>query len=264
MISSYFVRTFYFFYFTIGILVSLGFSLVYLSAIVIIAHYFESKLYFAIRLALCGAGFVVITFDPFNNMLIQILGLKGSFLIKTAFALIGCVCGALMRPVCNEHINIKPQSFSCKYIELSLYSNWVFGIFAVSTFFVMHFIVIFDNPVNFFDFQTSNKGDGSTLRLAMGISSIFGLSLSLIAYLKDLKRIYLYASILTVCGLSTLFEPYFVHDYKCLFIYSIIMGFARGSIIFFKQIRDHKLKKFFFKKVYTFLLLMFYLWTFLE
>ena len=237
MILSYFVGDFYC-YFTIGILVSFGFSLIYLPTIVIMAEYFENKLYFAIRLALCGAAFNLFTFEPLNDKLIQLFGLKAAFLIKSfnVPAAIGCLCGMLMRPGPNQHsdLSIKSPSFLRKANELSLFSDWIFLIFAVSIFLVTHFFAIFDAQIDFFDFQTSDKGWGSTLKLTMGISNIFGFGLSLIAYLKEIKRIYLYASILAICGFSTLIEPYFVHDYKYLFIYSIIIGFSKGNIIIFK------------------------------
>lgn len=48
--------------------------------------------------------------------------------------------------------------------------------------------------------------------------------------MKQVNRLYLYATVLTICGLATCIEPFFT-TYEGFLIYSIIFGFTSGGYI---------------------------------
>lgn len=89
-------------YITIGIIVGIGFGLVYVPAIVSVGFYFEKKRSFAIGIAVCGTGAGTFLLSPLNRILIDSYGWEGAFLIKAAFCFNICVCGMVMRPVSIE------------------------------------------------------------------------------------------------------------------------------------------------------------------
>lgn len=105
-VLSYFITSFYYLYFTVGIVVGFGFGLIYVPAIVSVGYYFEKRRSIAIGIAVCGTGVGTFILSPTNRILINWYGWQGAFLIKAAFVLNCCVCGLLMRPVPIEPAEI--------------------------------------------------------------------------------------------------------------------------------------------------------------
>lgn len=105
-VMSYFVTSFYYLYFTVGIVVGIGFGLIYVPAIVSVGYYFDKRRSFAIGIAVCGTGLGTFLLSPTNRKLTNLYGWEGAFLIKAAFVLNGCVCGLVMRPLPIEPAEI--------------------------------------------------------------------------------------------------------------------------------------------------------------
>lgn len=72
---------------------------------------------------------------------------------------------------------------------------------------------------------------GDYFLATIGISNTVGrVLLGILSDLKKVNRIYLYATLLTLCGLATCIEPFFT-SYSGFLIYSIIFGLTSGGYI---------------------------------
>lgn len=126
--------------------------------------------------------------------------------------------------------NEKPLKEKCQnMIDLSLLKDVVFIFFSVSNFltslgFNAPFIYIVDQAQKL-NIDT-NMAD--LLLSTIGISNTVGrVVLGIISDMKGVNRLYLYASVLTLCGIATVFEP-FCTNFAGLFIYSVVFGFTSG------------------------------------
>lgn len=114
-------------------------------------------------------------------------------------------------------------------IDISLFKDPVFIFFAISNFltslgFNAPFIYIVDQAT-----LLNIKPELADLLLStIGISNTVGrVILGIISNLKGVNRLYLYAGVLTMCGLATMAEP-FGTNFIALFIYAIVFGFTSG------------------------------------
>lgn len=96
-IISAFINSVEALFFTFGILSGFGLSLCYVTAIVIVAYYFEKRRAFATGLSVCGSGIGTFIFPPFIEFLINNYAWRGATMILAGLFLNLCVCGALMR-----------------------------------------------------------------------------------------------------------------------------------------------------------------------
>lgn len=118
-------------------------------------------------------------------------------------------------------------------LDLSLFKDPVFIFFAISNFltslgFNTPFIYIVDQAT-LLNIETQ-KAD--LLLSTIGISNTIGrVVLGIISDMKNVNRLYLYSSLITICGISTAIEP-FCTGFAGLFIYAIIFGITSGKIAY--------------------------------
>lgn len=135
----------------------------------------------------------------------------------------------------NSNNESEPKNLVNKlkqYIDLTIFTDIIFIFFAISNFLTS---LGFNTPyIYIVDQATRLKIDPNLadwLLSTIGISNTVGrITLGLIADLKGVNRLYLYATVITICGLATIVEP-FLTNFVGLFIYSIIFGFTSGIII---------------------------------
>uniref|UniRef100_A0A914VY92 Major facilitator superfamily (MFS) profile domain-containing protein n=1 Tax=Plectus sambesii TaxID=2011161 RepID=A0A914VY92_9BILA len=96
---SYFATSVVYLMLTVGVVMGMGFGLMYCPAIVIVTMYFEEKRAFATGIAVCGAGIGTFIFSPLSAWLIEEYTWRGAFLIYAGIVLNCAVCGALFRPL---------------------------------------------------------------------------------------------------------------------------------------------------------------------
>ena len=94
---SSFVESIELLIFTFGILSGFGLALCYVTAIVIVAYYFDKKRSLATGLSVCGSGIGTFLFAPLTTFLVTEYGWRGTTLILSGVFLNMAVCGALMR-----------------------------------------------------------------------------------------------------------------------------------------------------------------------
>ena len=131
----------------------------------------------------------------------------------------------------------QPNSFFQKLnkiIDLSIFMDFIFVFFGVSNFFTSlgfnaPFIYIVDQATN----VNIAPSDADWLLSTIGISNTVGrIVLGLIADMKGVNRLYLYSTVLTICGIATMIEPFF-QSFTGFMIYSIVFGFTSGNHFFF-------------------------------
>ena len=119
------------------------------------------------------------------------------------------------------------------FIDFSLFVDPVFMFFAASNFltslgFNAPYIYIIDQAISLgFESHTADM-----FLSAIGISNTVGrLVIGYLGGLKKVNRLYLYSSVLTICGIATVLEP-FSPGFAGFLTYAIVFGFTSGN--FFK------------------------------
>lgn len=114
-------------------------------------------------------------------------------------------------------------------VDVSLFKNTVFIFFAISNFltslgFNTPFIYIVDQAT-ILNIET-RKAD--LLLSTIGISNTIGrVILGFISDIKNINRLFLYAALLTLCGIFTVIEP-FLTTFGGLFVYAALFGITSG------------------------------------
>jgi MFS transporter, MCT family, solute carrier family 16 (monocarboxylic acid transporters), member 14 len=139
----------------------------------------------------------------------------------------------------KSHENLKTNAQLHKkskigqYVDLEIFFNIVFIIFAISNFltslgFNAPFIYIVDQALSLK--ISPEKADW--LLSTIGISNTVGrVVLGLISNMKGMNRLYLYSIVITVCGIATMVEP-FLKGFMGLLIYASVFGFTSGEFIY--------------------------------
>lgn len=82
---------------TYGLMAGLGMGLLYVTAVVSIAYWFEKRRNLAVGLGSCGVGFGTFVYSPLTTYLLEEFGWRGTLLLLAGSVLNVCVCGAVMR-----------------------------------------------------------------------------------------------------------------------------------------------------------------------
>ncbi|KAL4704428.1 hypothetical protein ACJJTC_014360 [Scirpophaga incertulas] len=82
---------------TFGVVAGLGLGLVYVTAVVSIAYWFEKKRNLAVGLGACGTGVGTFVYAPMTQYFIEEYGWRGTILLLSGTLLNLCVCGCVMR-----------------------------------------------------------------------------------------------------------------------------------------------------------------------
>lgn len=82
---------------TFGVIAGLGLGLVYVTAVVSIAYWFEKKRNLATGLGACGTGVGTFIYAPMTQYFIEEYGWRGTILLLSGTLLNLCVCGCVMR-----------------------------------------------------------------------------------------------------------------------------------------------------------------------
>lgn len=84
-------------YVTYGMIAGLGMGLLYVTAVVSIAFWFEKRRNLAVGLGSCGVGFGTFVYSPLTKYLLNEFAWRGALLLLAGTVLNVCVCGAVMR-----------------------------------------------------------------------------------------------------------------------------------------------------------------------
>ncbi|XP_054739603.1 monocarboxylate transporter 3 [Anastrepha obliqua] len=96
---SYFVKSIELLFITYGILAGVGFSMVYIPAVVIIGFYFEKWRALATGVAMCGSGVGTIIFAPLTEYLLAKSGWRGTIAVQGCFIAFCALFACAFRPI---------------------------------------------------------------------------------------------------------------------------------------------------------------------
>jgi predicted MFS family arabinose efflux permease len=144
-------------------------------------------------------------------------------------------------PVVKEEDEGQPKSKMKKFrdklkesMDFSLLKDFIFFFFAISNFltslaFNTPFIYIVDQAIS----MGINANKADLLLSTIGISNTVGrIILGVVSNLKNVNRLYLYSTVITICGIATAIEP-FCTNFTGLFIYAIVFGITSGNFFMF-------------------------------
>uniref|UniRef100_S4RXK6 Major facilitator superfamily (MFS) profile domain-containing protein n=1 Tax=Petromyzon marinus TaxID=7757 RepID=S4RXK6_PETMA len=99
MIISSFCTSIVQLYICVGVIGGFGLALNLQPALTILGRYFDKRRPMAIGLAMAGSPVVLSSLAPFNQVLFDAFGWRGSFLILAGILFNCCLAGSLMRPI---------------------------------------------------------------------------------------------------------------------------------------------------------------------
>jgi len=97
--TSSFAPNIYVLYFTYGVVTGIGNGLMYVTSMVTVQHYFESKRAMATGIAVSGSGVGTLVFGFLTQYLLDQYGWRNCLRVESALMLLGCVCGAVFKPL---------------------------------------------------------------------------------------------------------------------------------------------------------------------
>lgn len=92
---------------TFGFMAGLAMGILYVTAVVSVAFWFDKRRNLAVSLASCGIGFGTVLYSPLTHWLLTVYDWRNTIVILAGTLLNMCVCGALMRN--PEWLDIKQK-----------------------------------------------------------------------------------------------------------------------------------------------------------
>ena len=255
-IASFFANSVEMLMVTLGIAVSIGLSMTYVPAIIVVMFYFEKRRGLATGLAVTGSGIGAFVYPVFLEFLLSTYSWRGTMFLLGGLSLHIIAAGALFFPIKENsrketEIPLNPssnetekmenddsESNNCQKIghemvliknsicDVEIYKNVVFILFCISAL-ICYFWV--GTPYVYLVDKAILLGFTSTksafLLSAIGIARTVGqIALGALADHKSVNKIILYGVSIFTCGLATTLLPLCV-TYPLLIMYSLVFGF---------------------------------------
>lgn len=98
-----------FLYITYGLIGGIGFSMIYIPAVITVGYYFERWRALATGIAMCGSGVGTFVMAPICEILIDKFGWRYALLMLSLSILICVLCGAAFRPLESVQITLDEE-----------------------------------------------------------------------------------------------------------------------------------------------------------
>lgn len=109
--NLYFLFVFY------GVIGGIGFSMIYIPAVIVVGLYFERWRALATGIAMCGSGVGTFVMAPFCEYLARELGWRHSYLVLSAIILFCILCGLVFRPLESVEVTVEPEQLELEAKE---------------------------------------------------------------------------------------------------------------------------------------------------
>jgi hypothetical protein len=145
----------------------------------------------------------------------------------------------LNEPISENEKNVEANNADeVKTFNFKILFNVLFLFFAISNFLTS---LGFNAPYILLPAQAKSymisEANADWLIQTIGISNLIGrIVLGYLSDLKSVNRLYLYSTVLTLCGIANLIEP-FLKTFPLLLVYAAVFGFTNGSFttVFFHE-----------------------------
>ncbi|XP_032824387.1 monocarboxylate transporter 2-like [Petromyzon marinus] len=257
MIISSFCTSIVQLYICVGVIGGFGLALNLQPALTILGRYFDKRRPMAIGLAMAGSPVVLSSLAPFNQVLFDAFGWRGSFLILAGILFNCCLAGSLMRPIGPKKGSAPAESEGSKaaepepgilatisrLLDLTLFRHRGFLIYLAGN--VLLFFGLFA-PLIFLAPYAKHMGvDQYSAAFLLSILALVDMvTRPLTGILGNLKLVrpriqYLFSFSLIFNGFCHLMGP-MATDYGGLVIYAIFFGIAFGmvSAMLFETLMD--------------------------
>uniref|UniRef100_A0A7I4YWG3 MFS domain-containing protein n=1 Tax=Haemonchus contortus TaxID=6289 RepID=A0A7I4YWG3_HAECO len=115
---SYFATEMWQIVFSVGVIMGVGFGLMYCPAIVIVTMYFEKRRSLATGIAVAGAGVGTVLFSPINEYIISHYGWRAVFLAFEGVLGLCVICGWTFRPLHFREVSEEEEEEAEDSIEM--------------------------------------------------------------------------------------------------------------------------------------------------
>ncbi|XP_063312262.1 monocarboxylate transporter 4 [Pelobates fuscus] len=137
MVSASFCTSILTIYLTAGVITGLGLALNFQPSLIMLNRYFDKRRPLANGLAAAGSPVFLCALSPLGQILQDMFGWRGGFLILGGLLLNCCVCGALMRPLepakkANEEVKEIKDKKPKKLLDFSVFKDRGFLIYTVA------------------------------------------------------------------------------------------------------------------------------------
>lgn len=208
-----------------------GLGLIYLPQIVIISHWFDKRLSFAIGIAVCGTGFGISIFAVIIEAMVRAFGWKGSMLMLSGIMFTNVFYSSLFRKVGDRVENQSLKSALRETFNFKILTEFLFLYYAFANFLggIVYYV-----PVIFLKDHIKKTGIGSDddsvkIMVIFGLSNALGRALfGYIAENESINRTILFAMSVITYGLAIGLIAAFGHNFLLLTIGYLIFGIAEG------------------------------------
>ncbi|XP_046341534.2 monocarboxylate transporter 14-like [Haliotis rufescens] len=255
---SFLANSLLFLYLSYGVLQGLGFSLLFVSATVIVNQYFDKRRSLANALGSLGGGVGTLALPPLLQMMMSVYTWRGALLITGGLVLNCAVFGALFRPFYTrqELRDMATESrtsdgdkqetrkscsaaafcFKVKSI-LSTFTNIRYTIFVVgSVVGALAYLIPFNHLPDLANGLNIPEKKSTWLISTIGISSMVGrLLFARISDIPCVNRVAFLASASILCGAATMTCPKLL-SFQTLMAYSVFFGTFLGVWLYLQAV----------------------------
>ncbi|XP_072501504.1 monocarboxylate transporter 4 isoform X1 [Notamacropus eugenii] len=136
MVAASFCTSIIQLYLTIGVITGLGLALNFQPCLIMLNRYFDKRRPIANGLAAAGSPVFLCALSPLGQILQDLYGWRGGFLILGGMLLNCCVCGALMRPLDGpkklEGSKVASKKKAKKLLDFSVFKDRGFLVYTIA------------------------------------------------------------------------------------------------------------------------------------
>ncbi|XP_070557441.1 monocarboxylate transporter 10-like [Ptychodera flava] len=232
-------------YLTYGIVIGVGFSLTYMSSLIIIGHYFDEKKGKANGFATCGSGVSTVLLPPVLRYLINTIGLWHTlrFIAGLAFLLIPCALVFKETSSPGDGLDVangnsKNEVCCLGHVNLKIWRNKSYRIWCIGVVVgLLGYFVPFAHLIKYVEEVSPDPNtNGPILISLIGLSSIVGAVAP--GHLSDMKAVKKFMTGIEfqqlsfiVIGTFNFLVPTLVLSFPALVVATLIMGIFDGCFV---------------------------------
>ncbi|XP_001630828.2 monocarboxylate transporter 10 isoform X2 [Nematostella vectensis] len=230
LVSSAFVTSLYLLYFTYGILLGSGWSMIYFSAFLSVAWYFKASQHaFGNGIATSGGSLGTMALSPLNELLFRKIGTRYTFLVMVGYFGALLLPLAAFRPIPTEYEPVSVSAAQEQPRQPPVLRNYGYiALVSSMSLFMTVYLVPYIHVVRFAEDLGASKLNAALLISFLAISSFTGrIVFGRISDLKCCNRLRIVQVSFVVIGASTALLS-IAPSYPWIVGYVIVFGLSEG------------------------------------